>query len=276
MKAALSPLRAWVNPHHLPLGFIGAPPPDAADPQADILAAEAWLRDQGCARAVGPLDGSTWHSYRASLGPHDRPPFLGEPQADPAPWQALGYTPLRHYTTAASTHDAPLARLPAREARLLDAGWTLQTLDQLGTFDEALDTFFALSLAAFPDNFLYSPIDRAAFGALYAPLQRLLVPGLVLLARAPDGTPAGFCFSYPDALCPALRQSVIKTLAVAPAWRGSGVSGWLVSSAHRAADALGLTGGALHALMIEGNLSQHYGRDGSTLVRRYVLFEKPL
>lgn len=276
--AAPPPLRAWVNPHLVPLGCIGAPQAgDALPPQEALRAAEDWLRAQGCTRACGPMaEGSTWHTYRANLGPFDRPPFLGEPQADPAPWLACGYRVLRRYHTTAAPHPPLLDGLAAREARLSGAGWRLETLDHLGTFSEALDLFYALSQAAFADNFLYSPLDRAAFGALYAPLQAALVPPMVLLARAPDGHPAGFCLSYPDLLNPALRQGVIKTLAVVPAHRGSGVSGWLVGAAHRAAQQQGLTGGALHALMIDDNLSTHYSRGDSVQIRAYALFEKVL
>ena len=222
------------------------------------------------------MDGSTWRSYRANVGPHERPPFLGEPTADPAPWVALGYTPLRRYTTVHSDHAAQIQRTRARDARMRAAGWRLETLSDFASFAAALDTFYAVSLDAFADNYLYTPLDRAAFGALYAPLQPLIVPELALVARAPDGAAAGYCFSYPDAANPALRQVVIKTLAVATAHRSQGLGGWLVGETHRTAEALGLTGGALHALMIAGNHSTTYARGSGRLVREYVLYEKTL
>lgn len=274
MLAAPEPIRAWVNPHLAPTGCVGTP--HSPDPAAEIQAAEDWLRAMGCARARGPLDGSTWHRYRANLGPHDRPLFPGEPDADPAPWLAAGYTPLKRYATLLAHNGPQIEATRARDRALRADGWTLDTLDQLGTFEQALDLFFEMSLAAFRDNFSYTPIDRAGFGALYEPLRPLIQGDLVLVARAPDGQPAGFCFSYPDLANPGLRQVIIKTLAVMPAHRGEGLGSWMVGEKHRIAEASGYTGGSLHALMAGGNRSQQISRDLGEVVREYVLFEKAL
>jgi len=273
MLAAPQPLRAWVNPHLSPAGCLGAP--SGPDPAGQLRAGEDWLRGQGCTTARGPLDGSTWHRYRANVGPHDRPLFLGEPDADPAPWQAAGYTVLKRYRTLFSHNPPQIAATRDRDRALRAAGWTLDTLDQLDSFEDALDLFYEMSLAAFPSNFSYSPIDRAGFHALYQPLRPIIRPGLVLVARAPGGEAAGFCFSYPDLNNPGLRHLVIKTLAVVPAFRGHGLGSWMVGEKHRIAEEAGFAG-CLHALMAAGNISNKISRDRWSLVREYVLYEKTL
>lgn len=275
MLAAPEPLRAWVNPHLTPVGCIGNLP-DGLEPADAIRAAEDWLRAQGCTHARGPLDGSTWQRYRVNVGPHDRPLFIGEPDADPAPWVAAGYTPCKRYSTLLAHNGPQIQATRDRNAALRGAGWTLQALDQLGSFDEALDLFFEMSLAAFADNFSYSPIDRAGFGALYQPLRPLIQPHLVLVARSPEGEAAGFSFSYPDYANPGLKQVILKTLAVLPAHRGKGLGSWMVGEKHRILEETGFTGGGLHALMSAGNTSQRISRKLGGLVREYVLFEKKL
>ncbi|MFT5686148.1 MAG: GNAT superfamily N-acetyltransferase [Myxococcota bacterium] len=274
MLTAPAPLSAWVNPDLHPIGCIGAP--SEAEPIAAIAAAEDWLRTQGCTRALGPLDGSTWAAYRANLGPHDRPLFPGEPTADPAPWRASGYTEAHRYSSILADNDPQIAATRSRDAVLRAAGWILEDLTELGDFEAALDVFWQMSLASFGSNAFYTPIDRATFGVLYARVRPLITPPLTLLARSPDGIPGGFCFSYPDAFSPQRREFVIKTLAVVPEFRGLGLGSWLVGETHRIGAEIGFTGGGIHALMAADNRSQRISRDIGGLVREYALFEKAL
>jgi len=274
MRTAPAPLRAWVNPGLHPIGCIGSP--TGPDPLASITAAESWLRAQGCSRALGPLDGATWFPYRANLGPHVRPLFPGEPAADPAPWRALGYTEAQRYSSVLAANPPQVAATRDRDQRLRAAGWRLESLDELGDFEGALDQFWEMSVAAFPGNAFYTPIDRATFGALYARVRPLISPPLTLLARAPSGAAGGFCFSYPDVHAPQRREFIIKTLAVMPDFRGLGLGSWLVGETHRIGHELGFVGGGIHALMASDNRSQKISRRSGALVREYALFEKTL
>src|SRR5688572_15970208 len=120
MLAAPPPLRAWVNPALSPVGCIGAPA--GPDPEAEIAAAEEWLRAQGCAAARGPLDGSTWRAYRANLGPFDHPLFLGEPTASPDPWIIRGYREVARYRSTLADNAAALAAAAPRLDALAAAG----------------------------------------------------------------------------------------------------------------------------------------------------------
>ena len=48
-----------------------------AETARDIHNAEAWLKEQGCSTAYGPMYPQTWYPYRACLGPFERPFFWG-------------------------------------------------------------------------------------------------------------------------------------------------------------------------------------------------------
>jgi len=274
MRTAPAPLSAWVNPGLHPAGCIGEPTSD--DPLGELAAAEAWLRAAGCTHALGPISGSTWAAYRASLGPYERPYFPGEPTASPAPWRRSGYTEAHRYVSVLSDNDAQIAATRQRDTTLRAGGWRLEDLTALGGIESALELFWKMSLASFGDNAFYTPIDRASFGSLYARVGPLVTPQLTLLARSPSGAPGGFCFSYPDAFSPQRSEFVIKTLAVMPAFRGLGLGSWLVGESHRVGAALGFSGGGIHALMAHGNRSQRISRDLGQRVREYALFEKAL
>lgn len=274
MPSAPSPIRAWTHPHHPSVGIIGQP--TSTDPLHEIHRAEQWLRQQGCQRARGPMEGNTWMPYRANLGPNERPIFLGEPTANAEPWLAAGYSPCMHYSTLLVAHGAQIKATRGRDQQLRSLGWKLLPLHDLPSFSWALEQFHALSRSAFADNFSYTPLSLQDFQQLYAPMQQQLVPELVLMAQNPAGNTAGFCFSYPDVQNPSLKQVIIKTLAVHPSEQKQGIGGWMVGETHRIAEQMGLVGGGLHALMAQHNLSQQISRQKGDCVRRYALYERAL
>jgi GNAT superfamily N-acetyltransferase len=259
---------ATVHPAFHPYGSVDPLP-------KDIPAAEHWLREQGCTHARGPLDQTTWHTYRANLGPWDRPPFLGEPTERSECWEAAGYQVVARYASTRCPHAPQIEAADRLGPKLVAAGWRLLTLDQLPSFGAALRTLHQLSTDAFVGATAYAPLSWPDFQALYAPFEGRIDPGLVLVAMAPDGSPGGLCFSLADPLNPGLREMVVKTLAVAPAWRQIGVGQWLVGEAHRAAQQRGLVAG-IHALMAESSHSRAITAHGGVIFRRYALYEKAL
>jgi hypothetical protein len=59
---------------------------------------------------------------------------------------------------------------------------------------------YALSLAAFKNNFLYTAINRDEFVQQYTPYKEFIDSDYVLLARDNDGQCCGFVFAIPDYL----------------------------------------------------------------------------
>lgn len=242
---------------------------------AEILAAH------GCTEVIGPLDGSTWHRYRFVTERGAEPPFFLEPD-NPAAWPALfldcGFRPLANYTSAlVSDLTRTDPRTEERVERLAAAGTTLRGLDPADLEAELL-RLHALSVVAFADNYLYSPIDAASFVAMYSAIATHLVPELVLLAEA-GGTLVGYVFAVPDLLAArrsgAARTLVVKTVAVSPDHAGMGLGSVLVDLCQRAGHELGYER-AIHALMHETNrsraISGHYG----ATIRRYTLYVQDL
>ncbi len=237
------------------------------------------LREAGAAMAVGPIDGSTWHSYRLITDRGTRPPFFLErdhPESWVGHFERAGFKPVASYASA-EVPDLTVrqAKLVALEERLAAQGVTIRPIE-LARFDDELDRIHELSVAAFAHNFLYTPIDREAFLEMYRPIEEHLLPGLVLLAERGDAL-LGYLFGVPDLLQAARGAEVdtviVKTLAVRPQRQTAGLGGLLMERCHLAAHALGFKQ-AIHALMHESNkslsLSAHYGRP----FRRYALFGK--
>lgn len=252
---------------------------DTAAGGALLTEAVSQLTQEGAVVVIGPIDGNTWRSYRLVTDRGNRPPFfmeLDHPPDWPDHFEQAGFSPLSTYFSAeVSDLTIRQPKYVKLEQRLLDAGLTIRPIDPQ-RFEEELTSVHELSLEAFANNYLYTPIDRECFLAMYGPIRDKLVPELVLLAEL-EGELLGFAFGVPDLIQAARGEPVdtviLKTLAVRPGRAAAGLGGLLMERCHLAAHAMGLKR-AIHALMHETNkslsLSSHYGQP----FRRYTLFSK--
>ncbi len=257
----------------LPCGIVGNfAPRDAADAARILAESEATLRHEGCAVAIGPMNGSTWREYRlVTGGAENRPPFLMEP-ANPPEWPrafaTADWQPLARYVSSVAPLDAACAASRAR-SRLEAQGVRIRRL-RLDDYAGELRRIFATCLRSFASNFLYTPITEDEFVALYAKAEPLVDPDLVLIAEQGE-TVAGFVFCLRDG--PTL---IVKTLARHPDRAFAGLGAVLLEQVHAAACAKGMNE-AIHALKHEANPScQTSARHGGRVFREYTLFHKPL
>jgi GNAT superfamily N-acetyltransferase len=258
---------------------------------ADADAGKALLLDccerlaaSGCPLAVGPMDGSTWRSYRFITRRGDEPTFLFEPD-HPDDWPdhfaAAGFRTLARYV---STVNDDLARRDDRlgriEARMNRDGVRVRPI-VAGDMRAELSCIHEVCLTAFADAFLYTPIARQAFLDLYERVVPFVEPRLVLVAEH-AGRTVGFIFALPD-LNQARRGDVIDTLVVktlatlpgvVPDRRYAGLGTLLLDRCQQAGRELGCRR-AIHALMRADNqrvqaLTGKYARP----FREYALFAR--
>ncbi len=275
----------WRNVPDMPgeqPGLIGAYAATSAA-AANLLLADACARleARGCTLAVGPMDGSTWRSYRWITDRGNEPPFFLEPQHPlewPGQWRDAGFAALATYHSSVvedlGRRDEELRRA---SARLRAQGVSLRMLDA-GRWANELARVHALSLASFARNFLYTPLPRDEFLAQYEPLRPVLLPELAWLAEH-DGELVGFLFALPDHLErtrgePA-RSVIMKTVAVARGRAYAGLGALLGERVQEAATDLGYTR-AIHALMHDRNTSAVRSRRNARVIRRYTLFARRL
>jgi len=275
----------WQTVPQLPgerLGVIGHYSASEACGPALLNHACEQLRSYGCTMAVGPMDGNTWRSYRLMTERGPEPPFFLEtnhPPEWPDQFRCAGFTPLAEYTSAlADDLDAVDPRIAGVEQRLSKRGITLRSL-RMDALDEDLQHIYAVSIASFQRNFLFTPIAEGEFMEQYRPIRDYVRPELVILAF--DGIrPVGFVFAIPDYLEPQRGAPsatvVLKTLAVLPGPATAGLGNLLLSRIHEEAKRLGFKR-VIHALMHESNtsrnLSAHYA---TNTFRRYTLFSRRL
>jgi GNAT superfamily N-acetyltransferase len=278
----------WTSAPHLNdhrpglIGHYAAVQRSAAD--AVLQRACERLRSEGCTLAIGPLDGSTWRRYRLVTQRIGMSPafFLepDNPDSWPRDFERCGFTPLAQYRSALTTDlDDAAARAAAAHARFRRHGLRLRPFDSENA-DVELRRLYQVSLASFSNNFLYTPVGEPEFTRQYRGLLPFVRSEFISIVEDETG-PIAFMFAIPDALEAARTRDgfvstlIVKTVAVAPRWRGAGVGSMLLHHTHALARQQGFTR-AIHALMHETNVSQHMSGDRAVTIRRYTLFARPL
>lgn len=264
------------------VGAIGHYAATDADAGGVLLSAACdLLAREGRQLAVGPMDNNTWRRYRFVTERGGEPPFALEPDNPddwPDHWTAAGFGILATYASAVNdTPGRPDPRTDAAVGRLRDEGILIRALD-LQRGEAELQRIYELSLEAFSDNFLYTPIGRDEFIAQYQAVMPHVRPELVLMAERDDAL-IGYMFAIPDLLQRMRGQAVdtviLKTLAVHPSARGLGLGGALLDLAQRSAHATGFRR-AIHALFHESNVSGRISSRYARRIRRYALFSRRL
>ncbi len=239
------------------------------------------LRQADCSLAVGPMDGNTWRHYRFISERGREASFFLEPDnADhwPNEFMAHGFSEMASYSSALNTNlSIQDERLVDIRQRLEAQGITLRSLN-INDFENELARIYTLSVASFQDNFLYTPIDKNEFIKTYARIKPYVQADLTLLAEY-KGNLVGYLFGVPDLLQKQrgeiIDTFIIKTVAVDPQYRGSGLGGLLVAEAQHRAHTAGYNR-AIHALMYDTNNSRNISHHYAETMRRYSLYSKQL
>ena len=263
------------SPDGAPSAFIGHVAGTTPAHTAQVLSA---LTEEAAAagrkRVLAPIDGSTWRSYRVVVDSTGRPPFFLEPQT-PEGWEAhftaAGFSRGEMYASLELDDLKPFAGPDQYGAELAAAGIKVRDFD-MQRFDDDLIHLHALSLSAFAANPYYAPLPFEEFAPMYRPAVFLYEPGLALIAER-AGEALGFIFAYRDG--PEKSCTVLKTIAVSPNVRETGLASHLTRAVLRRAGELGCKS-AVFALMHERNKSFAWAARHGRVFRRYALMARDL
>ncbi len=257
----------------------------AAEVSAFLSQAKAFCKEKGIASLTGPMQFSTWHPYRFISKMGKARFFPGEqrlPEAYHGDFLAAGFSDLAQYQSLYVRGYAKAWII----GMLLGVRRGLAGMEIRSYGPEELPALmpelYRLSCEIFRDNFLYAPIAYADFLKLTSASAARDAALIMLFA---NGSPAAFAFSYgiggyaPDwpngpggigASAKAGKTAVLKTLGVAPAFRGRGL-GYAVSYlTHKYWKERGARN-IIHAYMKSDNrsraMSGHFGKS----IRTYSL-----
>ncbi len=231
-----------------------------------------WLDREGCRVVRGPINFTTFHNYRLVTASHRTGYIPGEPYHPdfyPRLWRAAEFTPVARYSSNHTPFEI-LAQFESAAEFSRAAGYTVRHF--AGAND--LPALYELTLATFAKAWMFSPITREEFDALYSPERVEMVAPYSILAEAPDGQPVGFLYGYPVELDgqPIL---ICKTIAVHPEHRKYAVYQQLSYRYYQLARDGGreIVAALMHR---EGTPNQMGWMTADTCVREYEVYERRL
>ncbi len=176
-----------------------------------LISLKNYLFDLDYSQIIGPMNGSSWFSYRLPLKPMLEPAFKNEPWHPPehiAAFDAAGFSQIEHYCSNLQNGVRILEpRLSSAQRRLGKRGIRIESFSK-ENIDSVLPAVFKLCCEAFSKNPFYQPINFETFAALYQNTLLKIPEGYSQLAYHNDEL-IGFLFSYPDG-----SNLIVKTVAV--------------------------------------------------------------
>jgi hypothetical protein len=177
--------------------------PDAAC--AIISHALDWLRDQGVTRVYGPMNFSIWTGYRFRAGTSDFEPYLGDLYnklyyADL--FQSAGFHPAGLWRSAeidvranADAIRRKQEKLSRRLSSAQEAGYEITAYR--GTSKKILGELQDLVMESYSEFLGFYPISEEEFRVIFSPLEHIIRPEQLLLARR-GGELCGFLVQHWD------------------------------------------------------------------------------
>ena len=174
---------------------------DGVTAAALIATAEAWLREQGMTRCLGPISLSIWDEPGLEIEGFAEPPtvMMGHHRPEYRAWiEAAGYTKAKDLLTyevdIANWHDPLADRLVAAGER--NPRIRLRKVDK-SNFDREARTILNLLNDAWSSNWGFVPLTEAEIAYAGKKLKPIIYEDLVRIAEL-DGEAVAFMLTLPD------------------------------------------------------------------------------
>ena len=232
------------------------------------------LKNQKVQVIIGPLNGTTWNTYRYVTEKGERPKFLMEPWNEdyyPDLFEKMGFVPLARYISSISENMKKSENIKRKMEKIKKFDFynniKVESVENKD-LNEVLNDVYDLTIKAFKNNFLYTKLDREIFLKMYTSYKDKLVKQFFkLVYLIPD---------YAELYYKEKVDTVIlKTIAVAPKYNGKGIGYILIDEFIKEAQNNGYSN-IIYALMHESNVSKNTGLLLGEKLREYTLFIKEL
>ena len=180
-------------------GFLEAE--DEATAHALLATAEAWLRDKGMTRSMGPFSLGIWDKPGLLIKGFDHPPMvmMGHNKAAYEAWvESAGYKGIKDLLT----YDVPVDRpFPPIVQRLVSMGEKNERIRirriNKKKFDEEAALILNILNEAWSDNWGFIPLTDSEIAYAGKKLKPIVLEDMILVAEY-DGEPVAFMIALPD------------------------------------------------------------------------------
>ena len=244
------------------------------------------LKKEGIETIIGPLNGTTWNTYRYVTEKGNGKPFLLEPWNEDysvSLFEKLGFKPLAGYiSTVMEGMDSDGRRNLNKKIEKLKKFHYYKDIKVESAENKdlltVLNKVYDLTVGAFKNNFLYSELEREIFLKMYMSYEDKIIKKFFKMLYFGDEL-IGYVFGIPDytelGYKGKIDTIILKTIAVSPEYNGKGMGYILINSLIEEAEKEGYEN-VIYALMHESNVSKNIGLLLGNILRRYTLFIKEL
>lgn len=253
-------------------GIIGYPVNTAVDLNKLICKICIQLKEAGCTEVIGPIDQSTWHTYRLTSETKGQiPSFPGEPPSLKPYKLALEknlFTKFVSYQSVLETDfDYITTKCPKFSHILIREA-------NLSTLHNDLKAVHQMCLQAFKQQPYFEEIGLEEFLTIHNKTKEITHNSILKLAEF-NGKLVGFIYAYFWNYELGDRVLIVKTLARCPGRFFVGLGRLLLRAAYQHAENNGCTK-VIHALMYDGNSSVNMHSPSGIIIRKYHLWRKLL
>ncbi|HEX7657509.1 MAG TPA: N-acetyltransferase [Sphingomonas sp.] len=166
-----------------------------------IATAEAWLRDQGMNRVIGPVSMSIWEEPGLLIEGYDHPPtvMMGHAKPEYRGWiEDAGYRPVKQLMT----YELDITQeFPPIVKRIIQSGErnpriVVREVDK-SKFKEEAAIILAILNDAWSDNWGFVPLTEPEIDDVGVKLKPIVFNDLIRIAEL-DGKPVAFMITLPD------------------------------------------------------------------------------
>lgn len=223
---------------------------------------------------IGPMEGSTWNTYRFCKQ-NDEPSFFTEPYHHDyynQQFHDAGFVTIAEYqSNVDQTLQFEAAPLLAYEQTCEAQGVTFRALN-FDDLETDLLKIARFSLEAFASNFLFTPTQPEGVVARYLKLKHLFDPDLIQLVEDAKGNLQAFTFSVQDHFDPSGKTIIIKSMARKADSTIRGLGHYLAKKTSLIAKKKGFSR-VIHALMRNENCSRTFSEQyGGGRYKSYALY----
>lgn len=218
---------------------------------------------EGAEYIIGPMNGSTWNTYRLGTTSGQANFFLEPfyPAYYPKLFLAAGFQPIAHYVSHLDeSKELREDRLPKLEARFAKQGITFRNIG-LDSYEAELEKLHTFCMRSFRNNFLFTSISQKAFKEKYGSVKPYIDPQYVIIAEDAQQNILGFIFCLENRYDTEKKGMIIKTIAKDPSIRYGGLGSLLGNKLKQRVLENGYNY-MIHAFMIQSNasrtLSEHF------------------
>ncbi len=169
--------------------------------QALLARAEAWLREQGMTRALGPISMSIWEEPGLLIDGYDHPPtiMMGHAKREYRGWiEWANYRPVKQLMT----YEVDITReFPPIVQRIIKSGEknpriVIRNVDKT-KFEEEAAIILSILNDAWKDNWGFVPLTPPEIKDVGVKLKPIVFNDLIRIAEL-DGRPVAFMITLPD------------------------------------------------------------------------------